>query len=85
MPKTLKPVGDRVLLKIKLVEKKNAEGQKFTDLDREAKVLESNNKDIKKGATVYYNPRGCIQIETMKGKGFVVLIIDSSDVYGLWS
>jgi co-chaperonin GroES (HSP10) len=85
MPKTLKPVGDRVLLKIKLVEKKNAEGQKFTDLDREAKVLESNNRDIKKGATVYYNPRGCIQIETMKGKGFVVLIIDAQDVYGFWS
>ena len=56
MPKTLKPVGDRVLLKIKLVEKKNADGKKFTDLDREAKVLESNNKEIKKGATVYYNP-----------------------------
>ena len=83
--KTLKPLGDRVLLKIKLVEKKNAEGVKFTDLDREAKVIESNNKDIKKGSTVYYNPRGCIQIETMSTKTYVVLIIDASDVYGLWA
>lgn len=83
--KTLKPIGDRVLLKIKLVEKRNENGEKFTDLDREAKVLESNNKDIKKGATVYYNPRGCIQIETMKTKNAVVLIIDASDVYGLWA
>ncbi len=74
-----------MLLKIKLVEKRNAQGEKFTDLDREGKVIESNNKDIKKGSTVYYNPRGCIQIETMKGKGYVVLIIDAADVYGLWS
>lgn len=83
--KTLKPIGDRVILKIKLVEKRNDKGEKFTDLDREAKVLESNNKDIKKGSTVYYNPRGCIQIETMKAKNSVVLIIDACDVYGLWS
>lgn len=83
--KAIKPIGDRVLLKIKLVEKRNENGEKFTDLDREAKVLESNNKDIKKGSTVYYNPRGCIQIETMKTKNSVVLIIDASDVYGLWA
>lgn len=83
--KTLKPIGDRVLLKIKLVEKRNENGEKFTDLDREGKVIESNNKDIKKGSTVYYNPRGCIQIETMKTKSYVVLIIDASDVYGLWA
>ena len=83
--KTLKPLGDRVLLKIKLVERKNEQGEKITDLDREAKVLLSNDEKIPKGSTVYYNPRGCIQIETMKSKGYVVLIIDSCDVYGIWA
>lgn len=81
--KTLKPLGDRVLLRIKLVEERNAQGEKYLDLSREAKVLESNNPLIKKGDVVYYNPRGCIQIEAMKTKKDVVLLIDAHDVYGL--
>lgn len=83
--KTLKPLGDRVLLKVNLETKKSKEGTEYTDLSREAKVIETNSPLIKKGSVVYYNPRGCIQIETQSTKKYVVLIIDSCDVYGILS
>lgn len=87
--KTLKPLGDRALIKVELIRKKDQAGVEYTDMSREAKVLEVGtgeySENLKKGATVYYNPRGCIAVEAMQTKKHVFLFIDSCDVYGLLS
>lgn len=87
------PLADRVLLKIKLVENRDEKGQKFMDLSREASVLsmgrvgefvdQMREDGVKVGSNVYYNPRGCINIETMKTKTHVFILVDACDVYGL--
>jgi co-chaperonin GroES (HSP10) len=77
----LKPIGDRVILKVNIETKKDKEGNEYTDISREAKVLESNNDDIEKGAIVYYNPRGCINVEAKQTKKDMVLIVDACDIY----
>jgi co-chaperonin GroES (HSP10) len=79
----LKPFGDRVIIKVPLTVKKTKEGVEYSDLSREAKVIESNHKDIKKGAVVYYNPRGCINVDAEQTKKFVVLIVDVCDIYAI--
>ena len=81
--KKVLPLGDRVTLKVELITKKNEEGQEFTDISKEAKVLDSNNPDIPKGATVYYNPRGCINVEVLSTKKYITLIVEAIDVYGI--
>lgn len=87
--KTLKPLGDRAILKVAITTKKSKEGAEYTDLSREAKVLEVGtgeySKGIKKGATVYYNPRGCINVDAEQTKKYVVLIVDACDVYGIFA
>lgn len=81
--KKLYPLGDRIILKVELIRKKQKDGTETIDISREAKV-EEGNKDIKKGSTVYYNPRGCIQVETMNTKKHIYLIVDTIDVYGIF-
>lgn len=81
--KKLLPIGDRVVLKVELIRKKQKDGTETVDISREAKVEESSNTEIKKGSTVYYNPRGCIQVETMNTKKHIFLIVDAIDVYGI--
>lgn len=81
--KTIIPVGDRVTLKVPVVTKKDAEGNEFTDVSREAKVLDSNNDTIKKGMTVYYNPRGCINVDIASTNKYVILIVEACDIYGI--
>lgn len=72
-----------MLLKVELIRKKLKDGNESVDISREARVEESNNKDIKKGSAVYYNPRGCIQVETMATKKYIFLLVDAIDVYGI--
>lgn len=80
----LKPAGDRCLIKVDIITKKTAEGE-TQDISREAKIVESNNPNFKKGMTVYYNPRGCINVETLATKKNILLIIDADDIYGYFS
>lgn len=82
--KKLKPAGDRCIIKVEIITKKTPEGE-TQDISREAKIVESNSKEFKKGMTVYYNPRGCINVEAFSTKKHVLLIIDSCDIYGYFA
>lgn len=75
----IKPVGTRVVLKVKL--KVNKEG--IEEVEQEAKVLESGIDDVKKGDTVFFNQFGAVSVNSLKTKKDIVLIIDAEDVYGL--
>ena len=77
------PAGDRVVLRVAIITKKDDQGNETQDISREAKVVESNSADIKKGMVVYYNPRGCINVEAMSTKKYVFLIADACDIYGI--
>jgi len=77
----MKPLGERTILKVEKVEKKDKEGNKYTDISRQAEVLQTNSKDVKKGDIVYYNPRGCINVEAKDTKKNMVLIVDNCDLY----
>jgi hypothetical protein len=79
----MKPIGNRAILKVAIETKKDKEGNEYTDISREAKVIESNDPNIKKGAIVYYNPRGCINVETKQTKKDMVLIVDCEDIYAV--
>lgn len=70
-------------MKVDLITKKNEQGTEFTDLSREAKVLESNNEFIKKGSMVYYNPRGCVSVEALSTKKNITLIVEACDIYAV--
>jgi co-chaperonin GroES (HSP10) len=78
----LLPVGDRCLIRVELITKKTTEGES-TDISREATIVESSSPDFKKGTKIYYNPRGCINIETLSTKKYILLIIDACDIYGV--
>jgi len=79
--KVLVPLGDRVLLKVKKITKKDAEGNKITDIEREGKVIKSNNKQLAKGDTVYYNPYGGVNIECFESNNSMLLCVDFDDIY----
>ena len=83
--KKLLPLGERAIIKVELKTIKPKDQPEYTDLSREAKVLEVGegefSNSIKKGSTVYYNPRGCINIDVEKTKTHVVLVVDSCDIY----
>lgn len=76
----MKPIGQRLIIKVKKNIKKEGELE-VIDLSQEAKVVESNIPEVKKGDVVYYNPRGCINIQNLETKKEITLIIDSDDVY----
>lgn len=80
---TILPAGDRVVLRVEIITKKDEQGNETQDISREAKVVESNSADLKKGTLVYYNPRGCINVEAMSTKKHVFLIADACDIYGI--
>ena len=78
------PLGCRTVLKVEKITKKDKEGNEYTDLSRQALVLATDDSllGIKKGDIVYYNPRGCINIEAKETKKDMVLIVDNCDLYG---
>lgn len=75
----MKPVGNRVLLKVPI----------FVDEDgveqyaQEAKVVESNMEGIKKGNTVFFNQFGAVSVDSLKTKKYIFLIVDAEDIYGV--
>lgn len=75
----MKPVGNRVLLKVNI--HTNKEG--VEEYEQEAKVVESNMEGVKKGATVFFNQFGAVSVNSMKTKKHIFLIVDAEDVYGI--
>ena len=79
----MKPLGDRTLLKVQKIYKKQKDGTETMDISREAKVIETNHPELKKGDVVYYNPRGCVNIEVEDTKKSMTLVVDNDDLYCL--
>jgi len=75
----IKPVGTRVVLKCDLFT--NEKGEE--DVKQEAKVIESNCDDIKKGDVVFFNQYGAVSVNSTKTKKNITLIVDSEDIYGV--
>jgi hypothetical protein len=61
--------------------KKNEQGQEYEDISREGVVLETTHPELKKNDVVYYNPRGCVSIDSNKKR--LILAVDNDDVYVL--
>lgn len=78
----MKAIGNRVILKVKKIQKVNPEnGEKYWDFDRKGKVVQSGNKEIKKGDEVYYNPFGSVNLEELETKNALVMCVDFEDIY----
>ena len=75
--KNIKVVGERVLLQINILKDEKGEEQP----SQEGKVLQSGVDDVKKGATVFYNPFGAVSINSLKTKKHMFLVVDGEDVY----
>lgn len=76
----MQALGNRVLLQVAIVKRKQEDGKEVDDISREGTVLQSSG-DLKKGDTVYYNPYGAVEIETKRTKKSLVLCVDLEDVY----
>lgn len=79
----MKPLGERTIIKVKKLIKKDVNGQEYEDISREGKVIETTHPELKKGSIVYYNPRGCINIEVEADKKSLTLAVDNDDLYVL--
>lgn len=77
----MKVIGNRVLLQVEIINKKDDAGNVRPDISREGKVLQSNSEEIKKGDVCYYNPYGCVEIESKRKKNMTVLCVDIEDIY----
>lgn len=77
----MKVLGERVLLSVPIVKRKMEDGTEKDDVGREGVVLQSNSEEIVKGDTVYYNPYGCVEIESKRTKKNLVLCVDEVDIY----
>lgn len=79
----LKPIGERVIVRLDKLFKKGTEKDKEPEIvgfSTDGKVLETNVPEIKKGDVVHINPRGAVSVQSMETKKHVVLIIDLDDV-----
>jgi co-chaperonin GroES (HSP10) len=75
---SLKPIGNRVFLKVNISIGKDG----VEKVSQEAKVIESNMEDVKKGDTVFFNQFGAVSVDSLKTKKNIFLICDAEDVYG---
>ena len=78
----MKALGNRVLLQVNIVKRKQEDGTTKEDISREGLVLQSSG-ELKKGSKVYYNPYGGVEIESKRTKKALVLCVDMEDVYVL--
>jgi co-chaperonin GroES (HSP10) len=79
----MKPIYEevgRTILKVQKLFKKTKDGE-IVDISREAKVIETTHPELKKGDMVYYNPRGCINLEILETKKEIVMCVDNVDIY----
>lgn len=74
----IKPIGNRVLLKCDL--KIDKDGNEV--IGQEAKVIDSNFKEVKKGDIVFFNQYGAVSVNSLKTKKNIILIVDAEDIYG---
>lgn len=77
----MKQLGDRTILKVQKIYTKQKDGIETMDISREGAVLTTNHPELKKGDKVYYNPRGCVNIEVEDTKKFMTLVVDNDDLY----
>lgn len=78
----MKALGDRVLLQVAIIKRKQEDGTEKDDIAREGVVMQ-NAGELKKGDVVYYNPFGCVEIESKRTKKALVLCVDMEDIYVL--
>lgn len=78
----MKALGDRVLLQVAIIKRKQEDGTEKDDIARDGVVMQ-NAGELKKGDVVYYNPFGCVEIETKRTKKALVLCVDMEDIYVL--
>lgn len=76
----MKALGNRVLLQVNIIKRKQEDGTEKDDISREATVLQSVG-ELNKGDLVYYNPYGAVEIESKRTKKSLVLCVDLEDVY----
>jgi hypothetical protein len=79
----MKQLGERTIIKVQKIYTKQKDGVETMDVSREGKVLETSHPELKKGDIVYYNPRGCVNIEAKDTKKEMVLVVDNDDLYCL--
>jgi|WetSurMetagenome_2_1015567.scaffolds.fasta_scaffold390450_3 co-chaperonin GroES (HSP10) len=75
----MRPIGSRVFLKVNI--KTDKDGNEI--IEQEAKVIESNVDDVKKGDTVFFNQYGAVSVNSMKTKKNIFLIVDAEDIYAV--
>ena len=75
----MRPIGNRVFLKVNI--KTDKDGNEI--IEQEAKVIESNVDDVKKGDTVFFNQYGAVSVNSMKTKKNIFLIVDLEDIYAV--
>lgn len=75
----IKPIGSRCVLKCDITTDKDGNEQ----ISQEAKVIDSNMEEVKKGDTVFFNQYGAVSVNSLKTKKNIILIVDSEDIYGL--
>lgn len=79
----MKPYKNRVIIKTTLVEVELPDGTKRQEPNPEGQVVSSNNPELKKGTTVYFNHFGSISIESLRTKKNIVLVIDEDDIFAI--
>jgi hypothetical protein len=79
----MKQLGERTIIKVQKIYAKTKDGTETMDVSREGVVLSTNHPELKKGDKVYYNPRGCVNIEVKDTKKEMVLVVDNDDLYCL--
>lgn len=79
----MKVLGNRVLLQVDIIKRKNQDGTEVDDISREGLVIAVGDitTDLKKGDKVYYNPFGMVEIESKRTKKSLFLCVDADDVY----
>lgn len=70
----------RTILKVQKLIKKTKDGD-IVDISREAQVVETTHPELKKNDKVYYNPRGCVNLELKETKKDLHLVVDNVDIY----
>lgn len=76
----MKALGNRVLLQVNIIKRKQEDGTEKDDISREATVMQAAG-ELNKGDVVYYNPYGAVEIESKRTKKTLVLCVDLDDVY----
>lgn len=76
-----KPFKNRVIVRVALVMKEQPDGSKREEPSQEATVISSNNPELPSGKKVFFNYYGAVNIESLKTKKSLVLVVDEDEIF----